>query len=170
MSNHSNPTNSHDLGAPMRGSGVFVEHHHNAYRSDCKLPDTTMCRECHASIHDGRWQWLEAPVGSNQVLCPACRRIHDDFPAGFVSVEGDFFPKHRVELVHLVETRASHATAEHPLRRLIGAEDTPEGVMFTTTDIHLAREIGDALHAAYGGEVSFHCADEQDLLRVHWKR
>ena len=170
MSNKSISTHSHAPATPLRGSGVFVEHNHDAYRSDHKLPDATVCRECHASIHDGRWQWLEAPAGSNPILCPACRRIHDDFPAGFVTVEGKFFETHRVELMHLVQTHANRAVAGHPLRRLMGAEDTPDGVLFRTTDTHLAREIGGALHEAYGGKVNYSYADGQELLRVYWKR
>ena len=47
-------------------------------------------------------------------------------------------------------------------------EDTTEGVMFTTTDTHLARDIGGALHDAYGGDVNYTFADAKEMLRVHW--
>jgi NMD protein affecting ribosome stability and mRNA decay len=170
MPNHSNATISHTLDTPACGSSVFVERSQDPYGIDHQLPDATVCRNCHASVRDGRWQWVGAPVGSTAILCPACRRIQDHLPAGSVSIEGDFFNRHRVELVNLVQTRANRAAAEHPLRRLMGGEDIPEGVRFTTTDTHLAREIGGALHDNYGGEVNFRYADGQDLLLVHWKR
>jgi hypothetical protein len=156
--------------SPHRRARSLDERDHDAYRPDHKLPEDTACPKCHASIHDGRWQWLAADNGAVNVVCPACRRIRDGFPAGYVSVEGDFFNNHRVELLDLVLKHSTRATAEHPMRRLMKADDTPEGVMFTTTDTQLAREIGGALHDAYGGKVCCSFADTQELVRVHWIR
>ena len=42
--------------------------------------------------------------------------------------------------------------------------------MVTTTDIHLARGIGEALEHAYQGELEFHYNEGENLLRVHWAR
>jgi NMD protein affecting ribosome stability and mRNA decay len=125
---------------------------------------------CHASVHDGRWQWLDAKTGCKDVVCPACQRIKDELPAGMVSIEGGFFGAHRVELLNLVQKLARRAEALHPLRRLMNVADTPEGVTVTTTDTHLARELGQALHDAYDGKLIYSPADGQKLLRVHWKR
>ena len=49
-------------------------------------------------------------------------------------------------------------------------EKTEHGTSITTTDIHLARGIGEALHHAYQGELEFHYNPEQNLLRVNWRR
>jgi uncharacterized protein (DUF2249 family) len=43
-------------------------------------------------------------------------------------------------------------------------------MVITTTDLHLPRRIGDALHRAHQGEISFHYIEEGNILRVHWKR
>jgi hypothetical protein len=40
----------------------------------------------------------------------------------------------------------------------------------TTTELHLARRIGDALHHAYHGELTTQYAPGQYLVRVYWKR
>lgn len=40
----------------------------------------------------------------------------------------------------------------------------------TTTGIHLARRLGEALAKAYKGELSFHYADAEDTIRVSWQR
>jgi hypothetical protein len=40
----------------------------------------------------------------------------------------------------------------------------------TTTDAHLARRIGDALHHAYKGELEYRYNKEDNLLRVAWCR
>jgi hypothetical protein len=43
-------------------------------------------------------------------------------------------------------------------------------VQITTTDIHLARGIGEALHHAYQGELEYHYHEKDNLLRVVWTR
>jgi hypothetical protein len=157
-------------GATAAQTFPLTQHDHGAYRGDVRLPEGAMCPACHASVRDGQWQWLAAAPGAIHVRCPACRRIDDDFPAGFVSIEGDFFERHRVELMNLVQTRANRAVADHPLRRLMRSSDTPEGVLLATTDTHLARQIGTELRDTYGGTVSFSYESDQEMLRVYWAR
>ena len=170
MTQDPSPSIPKSVGSPRPRDRGVEEHVHDAYRSDHKLAEQTTCPQCRASIHDGRWQWLPADAEAAKVVCPACRRIHDGFPAGYVSVEGDYFARHRVELLHLVQKHATRATAEHPMRRLMKVEDTPEGVMLTTTDTQLAREIGDALHDAFGGMANCSTTNSQEMARVHWSR
>lgn len=47
-------------------------------------------------------------------------------------------------------------------------EETDGAVLVTTTDIHLARRLGEALHHAYQGELEYHYNPDENLLRVHW--
>ena len=54
--------------------------------------------------------------------------------------------------------------------RIIAIESTDNENLITTTDIHLARDLGEALHHACGGELEFHYNEDQKLLRVHWQR
>ncbi len=170
MSKRSKSTRQHTFGAPVPGTGVIEERRHDAYRADHKLPEPAACPQCHASYHAGRWQWTAAPAGAHEALCPACRRIRDEFPAGYLTIEGEFFRAHRDELMRLVEHHAEHVKAEHPLQRVMAIDETADGVLVTTTDTHLARGLGEALHHAHQGELKFHYEDAQDLLRVHWKR
>lgn len=109
-------------------------------------------------------------AGAESLRSPALRRVDDDFPAGFVSIEGEFFERHRVELMHLVQTCANRAAADHPLRRLMRCSYTPEGVLLTTSDTDLARQIGNELRDTFGGTVSFSCESDQEMLRVDWAR
>ncbi len=101
-------------------------------------------------------------------MCPACHRIHDKFPAGFVTLKGEYSKLHREELLQLVKNIAERAKREHPLERIMAIEDEKDAILVTTTNIHLARGIGEALHHAHHGELEFHYNDEQNLLRVHW--
>lgn len=152
-----------------RHDGLFQERVHDAYKLKGKLPEPTVCPQCGAVFHAGRWQWLNAPEGAHQETCSACHRIHDHFPAGFLTLSGEFFHSHRDEIMRLVHNHEKHERTEHPLNRIMAEEEQKDGsTLVTTTDIHLARGIGEALHHAYQGELEFHYNPEQNLLRVNW--
>ena len=170
MSKHSKDTRSHPIGAPLRHDHVIEQHEHDPYKSDRKPPEPTACPDCGALFRAGRWQWAAAPADAHQQRCPACRRIHDKFPAGYVTVGGDYFRLHREELLHLIANVGERAKQEHPLERIIAIEERPDEVTVTTTDSHLARGIGEALHHACHGELQFRYLEEDNLLRVHWQR
>ncbi len=149
---------------------IFQEHEHDTYKLQHKLSEPSVCPDCGAVFHAGRWQWGARPSGAAEVVCAACHRVRDHFPAGFVHIGGQFFRDHRDDLTALIRHHEERSKAEHPLKRIIAVEDTEDGVLVTTTDIHLAREIGEALHHAYQGELEFHYNDAEKLLRVHWQR
>lgn len=153
-----------------RHDGIFKEYVHDAYKAKGKLPEPTLCMECGAVFHGGRWQWGKAPANAHRVTCPACHRIHDRYPAGYVTLKGSFFEAHRAEIMHLVRNHELYERSEHPLKRIMAMEDKENSVLVTTTDIHLARGIGEALHHAYQGELEYHYNAEQNLLRVSWQR
>jgi len=155
---------------PVRRDRMVQETRHDPYQAKHKLPEPTVCPQCGAVFHDGRWQWLARPAGADEEMCPACHRIHDGYPAGFVTVEGSFFKQHREELLHLIRNEETRAKAEHPLKRIMQIEDKDDGLLVTTTDIHLARGIGEALHHAYQGELEYHYNERENLLRVVWSR
>jgi len=92
---------------------------HDTYKSGKKLAEPSRCPDCGAVYHRGRWTWGETPAGAAAATCPACHRIKDEFPAGRVTLKGEFFAAHRDEIVHLVRNRESKERAEHPLQRII---------------------------------------------------
>lgn len=155
---------------PIRRDQLRPEREHDAYKVQNKPPEPAVCPDCGAIYHEGRWQWAPRPSGSHEIVCPACHRIRDSFPAGFVHVGGKFFKDHREELTSLMHHHEDKAKTEHPLSRIMAIEDEADGVLVTTTDIHLARDLGDALHHAYHGELEFHYNEAENLLRVHWRR
>jgi NMD protein affecting ribosome stability and mRNA decay len=149
---------------------AFQERVDDTYKTKGKLSEPTVCPQCGAVYHKGRWQWLPRPDQGHEQLCPACHRVHDERPAGYVTLAGEFLAQHRDEILHRVRNLGEKAKAEHALERIIAIVDHDGGVMVTTTDIHLARGIGDALEHAYQGELEFHYNESENLLRVHWKR
>ena len=49
--------------------------------------------------------------------------------------------------------------------------ENKEGVVtVTTTDVHLARRIGDALRGAFQGELVIKYRPDEYLIRVNWTR
>lgn len=151
-----------------RHDGLLQEHVHDAYKAGGKLPEPTVCPQCGAVFRAGHWQWGAAPESSHRELCPACHRIHDSYPAGFLTLQGQFFMEHRDEIMNLLRNHERHECEEHPLQRIMEVEDMGDATLVTTTDIHLARGLGEALHHAYHGELDFHYNPEQNLLRVKW--
>jgi NMD protein affecting ribosome stability and mRNA decay len=147
---------------------IFQEHVHDAYKAKGKLLEPAVCSQCGAVFHQGRWQWLQAPANAHRAICPACHRIHDHFPAGFLTMKGEFFRSHHDEIMRLVHNHEKHERTEHPLKRIMAVEEKDGTTLVTTTDIHLARGMGEALHHAYQGELEYHYNPEQNLLRVSW--
>lgn len=155
---------------PVHHDLRLLETTKDSYKNKGKLPEPTVCAKCGAVYHQGRWQWLEQPAGANQTTCPACHRIHDHYPAGYITLTGDFFAAHEEEILQMIRHRETQEKPEHPLQRIMGIERTKVGAIVTTTDIHLARNIGEALHHAFQGELEFHYHAGENLLRVDWSR
>jgi NMD protein affecting ribosome stability and mRNA decay len=149
---------------------LLREARHDSYKSTRKPLSPRVCPGCKALFQDGRWHWAQAPASAIKQTCPACKRIRDDFPAGYVTLKGEFLATHRDEVLHLVHHHEAREKSEHPLQRIMKIVDTGEGILITTTDVHLARGIGDALHHAYRGTLDYHYNPEQTLIRVQWER
>lgn len=167
MGTQSKPAGFHPI---SRRDSMFEERVHDAYKAKRKLPEPTVCPQCSAVFHEGRWQWLEAPADAHRDICPACHRIHDHYPAGFVTMQGEFFLAHRGEIMHLAQNVEERERTEHPLKRIMEIEEKDDTTLVTTTDIHLARGIGEAIHHAYQGDLEFHYNPQEYLLRVNWMR
>ena len=143
---------------------------HDPYLAKEKLSEPSVCTDCSAIFHKGRWQWGAAQADASQAICPACRRIAEKLPAGYISIKGDFAREHQKELLNLIHNFAEHEKSEHPLKRIMSTEDDGDGILITTTDIHLARGIGEALQKAFKGEMDFHYNEAEYLLRIRWVR
>jgi len=154
----------------LRREQLFQELVHDSYKLKRKLHEPTRCPECGATFHKGRWTWDMAPPGAHEQLCPACHRIQDKFPAGYVTLQGEFLQPHRDEIIHLVKNCELKEKAEHPLERIMAIDSRGAAVEVTTTGTHLAREIAERLHHAYKGELEFSYNKEDNLLRATWSR
>jgi NMD protein affecting ribosome stability and mRNA decay len=155
---------------PVRRDRLIREFEHDTYKNRGKLPEPTVCRDCGSVFHKGRWQWSERPGDAHETLCPACHRIHDRCPGGYLTLAGPFLAEHRDEILQRVRNVEEREKNQHPLRRIMAVEDSSAGLSITTTDMQLARSLGDAVHHAYKGELDYHYTEEANILRVNWHR
>jgi len=149
---------------------IFDAKRHDPYQEAGKYAEPAHCGACGALFHRGRWQWGQALPGGSTVTCPACRRIADKLPAGFVTLEGAFVEAHRDELVHLARNEAERERGEHPMHRIMDVDAGAVRVVVTTTDIHSPQRIGEALKSAYDGELDVHYGEDEYTVRVNWRR
>ena len=156
--------------APGRMDRLIQERVHDTYKVRGKLPDPTACTECGVLYRDGRWTWGEAPADAAPTTCPACQRLQDEYPGGFLTLRGSFLAEHREELLGLARNVEEREKVDRPLKRIMAIQDQDDGVLVTTTEPNLARNIGDALESAYEGELDYTYSDEGNILRITWTR
>ncbi|GAB4337530.1 MAG: BCAM0308 family protein [Dehalococcoidia bacterium] len=149
---------------------LIQERIHDTYRPRKQPEGPVACPECGVVFLGGRWTWATRPDGAREELCPACRRIRDDYPAGIVLLKGAFLRQHEEELLNLVKNLEQAERAEHPLNRIMAIEELDDGYLITTTDIHLPRRIGEEVHRAYAGNLDYHYLLDGDEIRVEWSR
>ena len=146
------------------------DHILDPYQRQQKLHEGTVCPQCGAVYHEGRWRWVARAAAASEELCAACRRIKDKFPAGVVTLRGDFAREHKEEMIRLARHQEEAENKEHPLNRIISIEEDTQEVVINTTDIHLPRRIGEAVKRAFHGNIEDHFEKDGYFVRVTWMR
>jgi len=147
---------------------MLQERTHDPYLTRHKYAEPTVCPSCSAVYHQGRWHWARTPEGAESHTCPACQRVHDDYPAGVITLSGAYVAPHRDDILRLARNEEEAEKVEHPLARIMKTEEQGADLVISTTDMHLARRISQALRRAHHGELDYHYAEETHLLRVTW--
>ena len=156
---------------PHRIDRLIHERVHDPYKTKNKLPEPSVCPVCYAVFKEGRWQWPSFwPIDAHRQTCQACHRIHDEPPAGIITVSGGFALSHRVEILNLIRHQEREENQEHPLHRIMGIEENPASIVIKTTDIHLPHAIGEALRHACKGRLEIRYSDETYFVEVKWSR
>jgi len=113
---------------------------------------------------------MEVTEVVHEVRCPACRRTADRYPAGYVELSGAFWCAHQAEILNLVRNLEAQEKQTRPLERLMELDLQDGYCRITTTGVHLARRIGEALARAYQGKLDYSYADGDRVVRVQWRR
>jgi hypothetical protein len=109
-------------------------------------------------------------MDSHKVLCHACQRTRDGYPAGIVTLSGAFARAHRDEILALARNNEKEENSNHVMHRIMGVEEGPTNIVIKTTDIHLPRRIGEAVRRAYKGDLEFQYEEDGHFLRANWSR
>lgn len=142
----------------------------DVYVDQVILKEPAACSKCNAVYINGRWSWKTTEQITNKTICPACRRINDNYPAGFVEISGKFFNQHSSEILNLIKNIEKLEKSERPLERIMLISEGNNKTLITTTGIHIARRIGEALSRSYQGKYYFQYADGEKSIRVFWSR
>ena len=74
------------------------------------------------------------------------------------------------ELLTLARTTEDREKSQHPLQRIMDIDEKDNRITITTTDIHIARRIGEAIHSAYEGNLDVTYGPGDYVVRVTWTR
>jgi hypothetical protein len=159
-----------DKSRHTRRDRLVREKRHDTYKQRGKWREPTACMKCGSLFQDGRWSWSKPTKHADKVVCPACQRIADNYPAGHIEIRGTFFKGHSQELLNLIRSEEKLEMGQHPMERIISIIHENERTVVTTTGVHIARRIGEALSRAYQGNFSFQYGDEEKSVRVYWSR
>lgn len=155
---------------PKRFDRQLADEHKDPYRPKGKLPEPTVCPQCALVFRDGHWQHAARPDNAHESVCPACGRSNDHFPAGYVTLESDYVEQHHDELMKLAHATEQREKDQHPLQRIMEIKEEGRKIEITTTDVHVARRIGEAICNAHGGELDINYGPEDYVVRVNWSR
>lgn len=154
-----------------RKDKLIKEYIHDPYFTKEKYHDPSVCEKCGVVFHDGIFEWMEdIPDDAEKIICPACRRIMDNYEGGIVFLEGRFLLEHTQEIMNLIRNIEEEEKRYRPLERIIDIKEENGKTVIRTTYEHLARRIGEAVHRAYKGDLKLNYPEGWKYIRVHWER
>ncbi len=149
---------------------LIKERRKDVYLGTSTLPAESICIDCGATFNNGRWTWKETTNVIKKTVCPACKRISDNYPAGFIELKGRFFSDHEEEIANLIMNTEKLEKKDRPLERIMEMKFNKNHATLTTTGIHIARRIGEALARSYQGNFTFQYGEGEKSIRVYWER
>ncbi|WP_022852902.1 BCAM0308 family protein [Thermodesulfatator atlanticus] len=136
-----------------------------------------ICPRCHAVFRDKRWlideEFYQEFKDSDLVpkyLCPGCRKAVDRYPMGYLYLSGEFFNKHRDEILRVINNEYERARKNNPLQQIISMYEEDGRTVIETTTENLAQRLGRAVYRAYKGDLTFKWSEGNKLVRVYWQR
>lgn len=140
----------------------------SAHARGRKAAGALVCTDCGLVQHAGKWRRGKPPLAAVRAgRCPACQRVRQRYPAGTLRLPAAFL-EHRTEVLRLIRNVARAEAAEHPLERLMEAEESDGHLVVTTTGVHLARAIASQLSRRFHRKPRLRYADGEKLLHVTW--
>lgn len=130
-------------------------------------PEPSVCPQCHAVYHRGRWLWERVAENAPAHLCTACRRVQDKHPGAALVLIGGFVETHRSEILDAARQTEAQVRERDALQRIMDVQNRDGSMLITTTELQLARDLGEALRRKYGGEINSEY--REGMLHVTWR-
>ena len=148
------------------------------YLPELSPEEIAVCRGCHATFRRRHWVLDETLYGqvmaqpdTRLITCPACRKIHDSYFEGEITLApGPFLSAHREEILNLIRNEEKRAKGLNPLGRIIRITEESGKIVVKTTNEKLAQRIGRELEKANQGNTNYRWSKDTKCLRVTWTR
>lgn len=148
----------------------IIEKQHDTYMEKLSIPEPSLCSDCNALFENGRWTWNTTEKRANTIMCPACKRKRDNYPAGFIELNGQYYHEKNQEIMNLINNIEIKEKNDHPLERIMKIQNNGDKTLITTTGIHVARRIGEAISKAHKGNYRYEYPEGEKIIRVYWDR
>lgn len=156
------PSGTHEDGAVCAHCGAVYHNHHWA------LPTGGSAKSRQGVGKNGAAR--KASPNGHRVLCPACRKAEEKDPGGIVTLSGEYWPRHRDEILNLIRNEEKKAMSLNPVERILLIEEQNGHLVVQTTNEKLAQRLGRAIQKACHGEVEYKWSADTKLVRVAWRR
>ncbi|MCM2358620.1 MAG: BCAM0308 family protein [Geobacteraceae bacterium] len=157
--------------------GKMAERSTDVYLPKGGSREVTLCSKCNAFYWNKRWSTdaaaltkAQAEAGTAKAVCPACQRMHDDNPAGVLSLSGDYLLQHENDILNMIKHVEAVTRAKNPLARIMEINQENKVLTISTTDAKLAQKLGRELFKAHKGELHFLWSQADSFVRVNWTR
>jgi NMD protein affecting ribosome stability and mRNA decay len=137
--------------------------------------EPVVCPTCHAIYMKKRW-FIDLPEAARieglpttqHVLCPACRKIRDQYPEGILTLKWSELRAHEADLRGLIKNVEARAMSVNPLERVMKIRRRADAMEIQTTNDKLVQRLGREIVRAFHGKVIYHWPHQDKLTRVEW--
>lgn len=164
-----------------RKSGVEEKGQRAVRSSDVYLPKEGMelsyCKKCGLVYRQKRWimdpaetERVQADPSAGKIVCPACQRMRDEVPGGYLTLMGGYLQQHEVEILELIKNTESKSRKKNPLGRIMAIRQEDGVLTILTTEDKLAQKLGRDIFKAHSGQLNYQWSHTENYVRVDWKR
>ena len=131
------------------------------------------CTGCGAFYYRRHWTLtpllgFSGQMHSHLFFCPACRKMHDRFPGGELTLRG-VEVENRGEIARILRNEESRAREKNPLERIMRMDAANGGWRVETTTEKLAQRLGRSIKKARGGKLAYKWGHNNKFVRVVWE-
>jgi NMD protein affecting ribosome stability and mRNA decay len=164
-----------------RKRGVEEKGQRAARSDDVYLPkegaELSYCTKCGVIYRQKRWLMdpdelvrLKGDPAAGRILCPACQRMRDNVPGGFLILSGEYLREHETEILELIKNTEAKSRSKNPLGRIMEILQEGNTITIRTTLDKLAEKLGKQIFKAHSGELHYQWSHGENYVRVNWKR